>query len=122
MQTRFEAFAFIGKSASVREPRDQELDTMSAWCWATAPSPLSPRVVRAPARLGGTVRWAPIKSRYRPGEFLTRPIPSGLLFRSTAAILEIRAARHRSPQASGRLSECSSAGASALVNYHSTHR
>ena len=32
MQTRFEAFAFIGKSASVREPRDQELDTMSAWC------------------------------------------------------------------------------------------
>ena len=32
MQTRFEAFAFIGKCASVREPVDQELDTMSAWC------------------------------------------------------------------------------------------
>ena len=30
VQTRFEAFAFIGKCTSVREPVDQELDTMSA--------------------------------------------------------------------------------------------
>ena len=36
MQTRFEAFAFIDKCTSVREPVDQELDTMSAWCGSRA--------------------------------------------------------------------------------------
>ena len=53
MQTRFEAFAFIGKSASVREPVDQGLDSMSAY-WGLGP--VCPRAVGAQTGLSPRVR------------------------------------------------------------------
>ena len=73
VQTRFEAFAFIGKCASVREPRDQELDSMSAWCGPTVRlrDGGEPRMPELDLR--STLRQSRKERRYRQAGFPIRP-------------------------------------------------